>query len=70
MLKNLHLILQVTSIKKGMWDSTYDAIQAINQPEFTRTSDNYTEYESIDVEPSEKDKSSVSKHSVQSIQSK
>ncbi|GKU97667.1 hypothetical protein SLEP1_g10782 [Rubroshorea leprosula] len=62
------LIVAVTAIKKGMWDSTYDAIQAINQPEFTNTSDNYTEYESIEVEPSEKDKSSVSKHSMQSTQ--
>ncbi|XWS09171.1 hypothetical protein CRYUN_Cryun40dG0063400 [Craigia yunnanensis] len=37
-----------------MWDSIYDTIQAVRQFELTNTSDNYSEHESIDVEPSEK----------------
>ncbi|KAL4272173.1 hypothetical protein GQ457_13G017120 [Hibiscus cannabinus] len=44
------LNVAVTSIKKGMWDSIYDPIQAVRN-----TSDNYSEHESIDVEPSKKD---------------
>ncbi|XVF37971.1 hypothetical protein REPUB_Repub20aG0057200 [Reevesia pubescens] len=49
------LNVAVTSIKKGMWDSIYDTIQAVRQFELTNTADNYSEHESIDVEPSEKD---------------
>ncbi|TYI36077.1 hypothetical protein ES332_A03G117400v1 [Gossypium tomentosum] len=48
------LNVAVTSIKKGMWDSIYDTIQAVRKLELTATSDNCSEYESIDVEPSEK----------------
>ncbi|XP_021290702.1 uncharacterized protein LOC110421426 [Herrania umbratica] len=51
------LNVAVTSIRKGMWDSTYDTIQAGRQFELTNTADNHSEYESIDVEPSEKDAS-------------
>lgn len=57
MIKLSFSILQVTSIRKGMWDSTYDTIQAGRQFELTNTADNHSEYESIDVEPSEKDAS-------------
>lgn len=49
------LNVAVTSIKKGMWDSMYDTIQGVRKLELTTTSDNCSEYESIDVEPSEKD---------------
>lgn len=45
----------MTSIRKGMWDSIYDTIQAFRPFELTNISDNYSEHESIDVEPSEKD---------------
>lgn len=38
-----------------MWDSIYDTIQAVRKLELTTTSDNCSEHESIDVEPSEKD---------------
>ncbi|OMO71017.1 Leucine-rich repeat, typical subtype [Corchorus capsularis] len=48
---------QLTSVRKGMWDSIYDTIQAVRQFKSTDTADNYSEYESIDVEPSEKDAS-------------
>lgn len=49
-------ILQVSSIKFGMWDSIYDTFQAINQNELTKTcNEKYSEYEIIDVEPSLKD---------------
>ncbi|XP_022722630.1 uncharacterized protein LOC111279838 isoform X2 [Durio zibethinus] len=51
------LNVAVTSIRKGMWDSIYDTIQAVRQFELTNTSDNYSEHESIEVEPSEKDAS-------------
>ncbi|CAK7328430.1 unnamed protein product [Dovyalis caffra] len=45
----------VTSIKCGMWDSIYDTFQVISQPESANTpSGNCSEYECIDVEPSEK----------------
>jgi hypothetical protein len=46
-------LLQVTSIKCGMWDSVYDTLQAIGQRELTTTySDKCSEYENIEVEPS------------------
>ncbi|XVE81297.1 hypothetical protein DITRI_Ditri15bG0052600 [Diplodiscus trichospermus] len=49
------LNVAVKSIRKGMWDSFYDTIQAVRQFELTNASDNYSEHEIIDVEPSEKD---------------
>lgn len=46
----------MTSIKSGMWDSIYDTFQAISQDELTnKLPDKHSEYESIDVEPSEND---------------
>ncbi|KAK8480690.1 hypothetical protein V6N11_070955 [Hibiscus sabdariffa] len=48
------LNVAVTSIRRGMWDSIYDTIQAVRKFELTNTSDNYSEHESIDVEPSKK----------------
>ncbi|XVF29093.1 hypothetical protein REPUB_Repub15cG0090200 [Reevesia pubescens] len=49
------LNVAVTSIRKGMWDSIYDTIQAVRQLELTKTANKYSEHVSIDVEPSEKD---------------
>ncbi|XP_039016487.1 protein NO VEIN-like [Hibiscus syriacus] len=46
------LNVAVTSIKKGMWDSIYDTIQAVGKFELTGTSDTCSEHKSIDVEPS------------------
>lgn len=52
-IKSASLILQVASIKSGMWDSVYDTFQAISQQELVKTpSDKYSEFESIEVEPS------------------
>ena len=49
-------ILQVLSIKLGMWDSIYDTVQAICQYDVSKPliNDNI-EYESINVEQSMKD---------------
>ncbi|KAK6279594.1 hypothetical protein POUND7_019861 [Theobroma cacao] len=55
--KLITIEVRVTSIRKGMLDGIYDTIQAIRQLELTNTADNKSEYESIDVEPSEKDAS-------------
>ncbi|XVF65262.1 hypothetical protein PTKIN_Ptkin09bG0233400 [Pterospermum kingtungense] len=49
------LNVAVISIRKGLWDSIYDTIQAVRQFELKHTSDNCSAHESIDVEPSEKD---------------
>ncbi|KAJ0093916.1 hypothetical protein Patl1_26033 [Pistacia atlantica] len=47
------LNIAVASIKSGMWDSVYDTLQAISQQELANTlSDKYSEFESIEVEPS------------------
>jgi len=49
------LILQVASIKCGMWDSIYDTFQVTSQPDSANTlSGNCYEYGCIDAEPGEK----------------
>lgn len=46
-------ILQVSSIKNGMWDSIYDSLQTINLHESTNTRvEKQPVYECIDVGPS------------------
>ncbi|XP_057958300.1 protein NO VEIN isoform X2 [Malania oleifera] len=60
------LNVAVTSIKCGMWDSIYDAFQAIGQRATTHTVfENHSEYECIDVEPSEKDAIVITKDSAE-----
>ena len=50
-------MLQVTSIKNGMWDSMYDTFQFMgNLGQANPCADEHTEYESIDVDPVEKDR--------------
>lgn len=45
----------MTSIKNGMWDNIYDALQAIDQCEMGNTiSKTNTEFEIIDVQPDER----------------
>lgn len=69
MIKAAPVILQVTSIKRGMWDSVYDTLQAITQQELNNTvSGNSLEYESIEIEPSEQVAVVNTKHTVQDIQ--
>lgn len=70
-------MLQVSSIKRGMWDSMYDTFQTIGQYELTDSiTDNRPEYVNIDVEPSTKDKPRikdppvVNEHIIEHIQSK
>ncbi|KAK9266389.1 hypothetical protein L1049_027291 [Liquidambar formosana] len=49
------LNVAVTSIKRGKWDSIYDTFQDMTQHAFSNTlSDTNSKYESIDVEPSER----------------
>ncbi|KAM7255823.1 hypothetical protein ACFE04_011564 [Oxalis oulophora] len=49
-------VAEVTSIKRGMWDSIYDSIQAIAQHGPDETPPHlHPKYESIDVESSRKD---------------
>lgn len=45
-------MLQVSSIKSGMWNSIYDTFQAIGDNELTNSSTKSSEYETIDVGPS------------------
>ncbi|KAL7177232.1 hypothetical protein ACSBR2_030551 [Camellia fascicularis] len=50
------LNVAVTSIKCGMWDSIYDTFQAFTEHGVSNTlPEKCTEYESIEVEPAEKD---------------
>ncbi|KAJ9182462.1 hypothetical protein P3X46_006457 [Hevea brasiliensis] len=56
------LNVAVTSMKCGMLDSIYDTFQAFTQHESPNT---LSEYESIDVEPGEKQKPVVPDHSLQ-----
>lgn len=45
----------MTSIKNGMWDNIYDALQAIDQCEVGNTvSEADTGYEIIDIQPDER----------------
>ncbi|XP_031403779.1 protein NO VEIN isoform X1 [Punica granatum] len=49
------LNVAVISIKNGMWDNIYDALQAIDQGEVGNTvNEANTEYETIDVQPDER----------------
>ncbi|KAF2299960.1 hypothetical protein GH714_006425 [Hevea brasiliensis] len=57
-----HTVAEVTSMKCGMLDSIYDTFQAFTQHESPNT---LSEYESIDVEPGEKQKPVVPDHSLQ-----
>lgn len=69
MIKAAPAILQVTSIKRGMWDSVYDTLQAITQQELNNTvSGNSLEYERIEIEPSEQVAVVNTKRTVQDIQ--
>lgn len=53
-------MLQVSSIKSGLWDSMYDTFQTIGQQKLTGSlMDNCPEYVSIDVGPSIKDEKST-----------
>lgn len=63
-------IIQVSSIKCGMWDSIYDTLQAITQNEFTTTIDKDPKYESISVEPVVKNTAPVAEHLAEHPQSK
>ena len=45
-------MLQVSSIKSGMWNSIYDTLQAISHNELTNSLAKSSEYETIDVGPS------------------
>lgn len=48
-----------------MWDSMYDTIQ-ISQKELTNTStEKYSEYDIVDVEPSVKDATVIAEHGVE-----
>lgn len=51
-IETLSFILQVSSIKSGMWDSIYDSFQAINCNQLTNSPTKSSEYETIDVGPS------------------
>lgn len=55
-------MLQVTSVRKGMWDSMYDTFQFMGElgQEDTQANE-LTEYESIDIEPIEKDLGSLNR---------
>ena len=65
-IKLLFSLLQVSSIKSGMWDSIYDTFLAISQQELTNTPmQNQSEYEIIDVEPSVKDAPVIAEHCVE-----
>ncbi|KAM7485827.1 hypothetical protein LguiA_001836 [Lonicera macranthoides] len=49
------LNVAVTSMKSGMWDSIYDTFQIFSQQEVSKpTSEKFTDYISIEVEPSQK----------------
>ena len=70
-------MLQVSSIKCGMWDSMYDTFQTVSQYELTGSlTDNCPEYVSIDVEPITKDEQKmkdpqvITEHIVEHMQSK
>lgn len=53
-------MLQVSSIKSGLWDSMYDTFQTVGQHKLTGSlMDNCPEYVSIDVGPSIKDEKST-----------
>lgn len=53
-----------------MWDSIYDAFQAINQNEPTNiNSSGDSEFERIDVEPAEKPIAVILKHSAEETSS-
>ena len=51
-------LLQVSSIKSGLWDSMYDTFQTVGQLTDNHP-DNCPEYVNIDVEPSIKDEKST-----------
>jgi hypothetical protein len=57
-------ILQISSIKSGMWDCMSDTLHTTSQQELTQTSmERCSEYEITDVEPSVKDTSVIAEHS-------
>jgi hypothetical protein len=59
-------ILQLSSIKSGMWDCMSDTLQTTSQQELTQTSvERCSEYEIVDVEPSVKDASVITEHGVE-----
>ena len=62
-------LLQVSSIKNGMWDSIYDSLQTINLHELSNTHvEKQPVHESIDVGPSAE--GSLIKHVPKSIHGK
>jgi hypothetical protein len=59
-------ILQVSSIKYGMWDSIYDTFQALSQQDSTQARvEKNSENEIIDVEPSVRDAPFIADHGVE-----
>lgn len=55
-------MLQVTSIRRGMWDSMYDTFQFMGElGQANPQANGLTEYESIDIEPIEKDSNLLSR---------
>ncbi|CAK9136537.1 unnamed protein product [Ilex paraguariensis] len=59
------LNVAVTSIKCGMWDSMYDALQTLSQQGVVNTIlDKSIDYISIEVEPAEKDAVVVTEHTL------
>ena len=65
-----YVILQISSIKSGMWNSIYDTFQAISHNELANShADKNSEYETIDLGPSFVNELVVTKDNVENIKS-
>ena len=65
-----YVILQISSIKSGMWNSIYDTFQAISHNELSNShTDRNSEYEMIDVGPSLGNELVVTKDNAENIKS-